>query len=720
MSTINPENRPPTAQTESDGGQSPDSLESWLERGQSAYRASTTYLDNNMRASWEDAIRAFNSQHSASSKYNSQSFEKRSRLYRPKTRTIIRKNEAAAAAAFFSNMEVVDISAQDPSNKEELASADIMKQILEYRLAKSIKWFHTVLGGLQEAQTMGAVVAHVYWDYATELVVDNAEIEIKPDTEGENEYPEQGELPKGAFTMGGEQIEAVPVQVEVKAEIKPKVLRDQPCVKLIPLENMRLDPGADWTDPINTTPYIIEIMPMYSMDIKMKVKKGEWHEVSDGELRNATVDRSNSTRSARDNGREDRYQHDSKSLMDHEIAWVHRHIHRVDGKDWEFYMLSDQKMLSDPVPLEKNVLHGMRPYVMGCAILEAYRLYPSSVPVLAKDLQEQANEIANQRIDNVKFVLNKKWFVKRGKDADIGGLVRNVPGGVVLLDDPINDVREITFPDVTASAYQEQQSIDGDMNDLLGNFSAAQVMADHGINGPARNMAMLSQSSGTLVEYMLRTYTETFVQPVLRQLIKLEQAYETDDVILSLAGKRANIMQRYGINQITDNLLDKELTLTVNVGMGATDPQMKLQKFVAAMNTFVGMMEKKVPGINMQEVGKEIFGHLGYADGSRFFTTDNPQMLQMQQQLQQQQQMLQKMQLALQNKNDKHLVDIHKATIASQTKLQDTQIKEAHEDQRNATTHLRALTELEAHMRHEATMKHLDRVHNKMSMKDGK
>jgi DNA-binding transcriptional MerR regulator len=218
---------------------------------------------------------------------------------------------------------------------------------------------------------------------------------------------------------------------------------------------------------------------------------------------------------------------------------------------------------------------------------------------------------------------------------------------------------------------------------------------------------------------MLRTYTETFIQPVLRQLIKLEQAYETDDVILSLAGKRANIMQRYGINEVTDNLLEKELTLTVNVGMGATDPQMKLQKFVAAMNTFVGMMEKKVPGINMQEVGKEIFGHLGYADGSRFFTTDNPQMLQLQQQLQQQQMELQKLQLALQNKNDKHLVDIHKATLASQTKLQDTQIKEAHEDQRNATTHLRALTEMQAHMQHERVMKHLDGVGKQMSMKEG-
>jgi len=44
---------------------------------------------------------------------------------------------------------------------------------------------------------------------------------------------------------------------------------------------------------------------------------------------------------------------------------------------------------------------------------------PSSIPQLSKGLQEETNEVANQRIDNVKFVLNKKWFVKRGKEADV-------------------------------------------------------------------------------------------------------------------------------------------------------------------------------------------------------------------------------------------------------------------------------------------------------------
>src|ERR1035437_9850269 len=198
--------------------------------------------------------------------------------------------------------------------------------------------------------------------------------------------------------------------------------------------------------------------------------------------------------------------------------------------------------------------------------------------------------------------------------------MRNVPGGAVMMDDPDHDVREISWPDVTGSAFEEQGRIDNDMNDLLGNFSAGQVMADKGIQGPARNMAILQESTGTLVEYLLRTFVETFAQPVLRQLMLLEQHYETDKVVLAVAAKKAELFQRFGMDEVTNELLENELTLVVNVGMGATDPQMKLQKFMAAMGQYITMLKEPVAGLNLQEIGKEIFGTLGYADGTRFFT----------------------------------------------------------------------------------------------------
>jgi hypothetical protein len=76
---------------------------------------------------------------------------------------------------------------------------------------------------------------------------------------------------------------------------------------------------------------------------------------------------------------------------------------------------------------------------------------------------------------------------------------------------------------------------------------------------------------------------ETWVEPVLRQLILLEQHYETDETILGIAGQRANLFEKFGIDAVLDDLLEQELTLSVSVGMGATNPQEKVNRFLTAM-----------------------------------------------------------------------------------------------------------------------------------------
>ena len=652
----------PTAQTP-EGRDSTYGGVDWLARANAAFLTSSSYMDTNYRKTWEDSIRAFHSQFPSDSKYNAPAYDKRSRLYRPKTRTIIRKNEAAAAAAFFSNMDTVSVGAQDQSNKNQLVNAEMMKGLLQYRLTKSIPWYMIVLGGIQDAQTMGVVCGHIHWEY-----------------EEDPEAPQ--ELQDEEFTLGG----GVP---QVAPPKRPII--DRPAVDLVPVENIRIDPAAKWTDPIHSSPYVIHMIPMYAMDIKKKMKSGEWLFVGDGNLSKATTT-FDSTRQARQKDRDDPTNSDGKSINDYEVLWVHRNIHRYNGVDIEFYTLAEIAMLSEPRPLKESVLHGKRPYEMGCCILESHRIMPSGVYPLGKGLQDEANEVVNQRLDNVKFALNKKWFAKRGRDVDVVGLVRNVPGGVVMMDDPEKDVREISWPDVTQSAYEEQNRINLDMDELLGNFNPAGLMAQGAHqNSPARNMSMLNQSTGTMVEYMIRTYVETFVQPVLRQLVLLEQFYETDEVILTLVGNNAKVFDRFGVSQITDELLRQELTLTVNVGMGATDPTTKLQKFLTAMNSYAAMAKSPPPGVNLQEVGKEIFGHLGYSDGSRFFNSDNPQVLQLQAQLQQMQQVLQQTQQKLNDKMTGHQVGIAKTQMTNQSKEKIATLQEENENRRSFATHIGAM-----------------------------
>lgn len=558
----------------------------WLKIARQAYDKSTSFVSNNYRKQWEDSLKHFQNKHASGSKYNKASYKYRSKVFRPKTRSAIRNNEAAAAAAFFANQDVVTIESQNMNDPFQKASAQIMQEILNYRLQKTIPWFLLCIGGFQDAQVIGVVCSHQYWDYQT--------------------------------VMG-------PMGEVVK--------KDEPCIELMPVENLRIHPNADWTDPVTSSPYLIQLVPMYVMDVKRrmaraddKTGKPKWNNLDDGQIQSAAKHRFDSTRQVREGGREDKTDTiNTKALKDFDIVWVHKNFIAVNGLDFVYYTMGTEHMLTQPKPIHEEYYHGQRPFVIGTAIIETHKIFPSGIPELGRSVQQELNEVANQRLDNVKLVLNKRWFVRRGSQTDIKSITRNAPGSVTMVGDLVNDVRGEEFNDVTGSSYQEQDRLNLDFDELIGAFSSSTISSNRKMNETVGGMAMLRGSTNQLVEYLIRTFSETWVEPVMRQLVKLEQAYETDTVVLALAAEKAQLWQKYGVNQITDELLNQELTTTVNVGTGATDPMLKLERLLFAMGTLAKIAANPLPGLKMEEVQKEIFGRLGYKDGSRFIEVQDEQ-----------------------------------------------------------------------------------------------
>lgn len=547
-----------------------------LELARAAYSASTTYFDANVRPDVDSDLRQFRGLHPAGSKYHSDAYKARSRFYRPKTRATIRKNEAVAAEAFFSTGDVVSVQADDDTSDMGRASASLMQALLQYRLTKTIPWFLIAMGAYQEAQAVGVCISHQYWEY------------------------------------------------------DPRKGKDKPCIELKPIENMRFDPNANWTDPVNTSPYLIELMPMYVKDVKAamlpdpRTGRAKFMSVSDAQLKTGARAYSDQTRVLRDGNRVDA-KTEANEIHDYSIVWVHRNIHEVDGVDWIFYTIGSDVLLSQPVPLKDEYFHGKRPYVLGCCVVEAHRTYPGGVARLTKDTQGEINELANQRMDNVKFALNKRYFVKRNKQVDLRSLARNVPGSSTLMDDPEADVKIVDTPDVTASSYQEQDRLNLDFDDVAGAFSSSSVQSNRRLNETVGGMNILTGNANQVGGYQLRTFVETWVEPVLRQLVLLEKHYETDEVILMLAGRSAKLAEQYGYG-VSEDLFMQELVVTVNVGMGATSPHDKVQNIMIGINALLaaladGLLERY--GLKVDELIKEIFGVLGYKDGVRFFDVDS-------------------------------------------------------------------------------------------------
>lgn len=673
MSRINPQ--PPTEGSENVSveqmdGDTPRIEDFWLRIAREAYEDSSDWVDTNLREQWEKSISLFNSKHPPGSKYNTGAYEKRSRFFRPKTRTAVRNLQSAMAVAFFTNEDVVSVQARNPNDLEQVAAAAVSQSIMQYRLTNTIPWFQTMSAALQDAAVQGVCVSHQYWEYE-----EQEESYLNVDNQNRPVMDEEGN----------------PVVTTQKTSIK-----DKPVIEMVSPENLRIDPASDWSDPIESSPYIIQLIPMYVQDVRQKMIDGEWLDIPVGELlASETDEEDNTTRMIRDEPREDRLDNDAGygEIDSYKIVWVHKNIIKKEGIDWCYFTAGVDAMLTEPKPLQEMypwLRNGERPYVMGYTNVESHRIYPAGTVELTQELQAAANDIWNQRFDNVRLAMNKRYHIRRDRNIDLDALFRSVPGGAVEMDDPDADVRVIDTRDVTGSAYAEQDRINMDFDELQGNFSTSTVQGARSLNETVGGMSLMASNSGTVTEYVLRTFSETWVERVLKQLMRLEQYYETDAVILELAGDAAAEVNEQ-FQGAVDDLLKYEVLLKVNVGISATDPLRKVQNLVSGIQ-MLGELPGFAESLNVQEVVKEVFGQLGYKDGERFVNMEeDPRIAEMTAQLEQMQMYIESEQGKLQNRlqveqmkqqgnleaaNLKHGAEIRMKEMEGQLKYLDLQLKQ--------------------------------------------
>lgn len=82
------------------------------------------------------------------------------------------------------------------------------------------------------------------------------------------------------------------------------------------------------------------------------------------------------------------------------------------------------------------------------------------------DLDQLANTILNQRLDNVHRVINKMYFIGATSGFK-GNRIKFRPGGVEKLID-VNGIKEFQMSDVTSSAYIEEQQAEKQMSQING------------------------------------------------------------------------------------------------------------------------------------------------------------------------------------------------------------------------------------------------------------
>ena len=462
----------------------------WLKKATEAYQTSTNYLEQNIWRQWQKNLCHFHNRHDSATKYANKDYIGRSKTFRPKTRSSIRATEATLAAALFSTSDLISVTAGRQGDQQQQASADIAKEILQYRLEKRVPWFLTSMGAYQDTHNYGVCVSKQYWDY--------------------DQHTEKTEDP---LVYQGQEVVDENGQMVTETNETTIVDVDELRIDLLAPENFRFSPMADWREPVSDSPYLIELIPMYACDVLTRMqqlddKTGQprWKQYSLEEILTTDSKEGNQVRLAREGFK--RKDPVTVEHREYSTLWIHHNIIRDDrGQDYFFLTLGTQLMLTDPVPVEQVYPHG-RPYIVGMSVLEAHKSYPAGINEIAGPLQQEINSIANQRQDNVSLVLNKRYFIRRGKEVDLKSLQRNIPGSGVLMSDPQTDVHVVNTPDVTASSYQEHDRLAIELDEVVGNFSQASVQSNRNLNETVGGMEMMNAGANAVQEYTIRTFIE--------------------------------------------------------------------------------------------------------------------------------------------------------------------------------------------------------------------
>lgn len=649
---------------------------------QSAFNQGRTYQEQVLQPRWLSSYNAFNNKHSSDSKYSSARFRGRSRLFRPKTRATARKKQAEAAAALFSTADAVLVKAMDESNDQQRAGAELIGELLRFRLDRAnensgIPWFQISMGAHMSAQQTGVCISKQYWEYRREL-------------EGYDEIPVMQVVPPELQPYVGQ----ASIQIGSQQRPRYRILRDRPRIDLIPPEDVIRDPTAAWEDQAQDSAYLILRFPMTVESARTFLSgandksRVRFYDVTDEQLVAASggaADPSNA-----DNVRRAREQNGTDRLSDFTVdqayrqVWLHENFFRIEGHDYCFWTLGSSRLISDVLPVEEAYPEqgGGRPIVIGVGALEPFKIDPMSPVESWQELQREMNDLVNLRLDTLKQTIAPLAKVRRGRSVDIRAIQNRTPDTVVYMQD-LNDVEFDRPQGVASESYIEMEKLNADFDDQAGNFSTGSVQTNRQLGETVGGMQMMMSNANALGEFDLRVWVETWVEPALRQLVKLEQYYENDDKVIAISAKRAKLMPRFNISAVSDEMLTSQVAISVDVGIGSSDPMISLQKFQQASQIVLGVLGQGAQmRLKQDAVIDEVFGKAGYKDASeRFFNPSDeqdPRVMQMQQALQQMQDQLTQMGQELKSKQGEQETRIKVARIGAVASLAKQEMSQQH------------------------------------------
>jgi hypothetical protein len=481
-----------------------------------------SHIDEQLSDQWRKNEKGMRLEHYNDRINTDPKYKHRSKLFIPKIKTAVYRILASIIMEYFSSPDALVVKSMKDFKPQIAEASKVLQKVTNYRLEETLNWFLVCVLACRDILVFGRGAAAVGWDYQEE------EYEVK---ELVDKVDENGDLvlDENGYT-----------EVEEITTTEIRVVKDEPYIRHIKLWNILLDPDCDPVDPVNSSPVLIEKVPVYIHEVLGKIKSGEWEKpecIKEAEDWEQFLWENNPIQSevegeTRNNQRAAKTKSEWKQIEIWKVCMI------WEGEDLYFETLKDRAILTEPEPVSSKFPCKGRPYVFGGADPDSNSIYWAGFPEGVEGLQRELNAIRNQRRDNVNLALNKRMLVRKTAGISLQSLMFNRPGAPIMADDISEySIRELKVDDVTASSYREEDVNRRDFEEASGIGPYNQGSLRPGMNKTATGTMSLIEQSNMPIGMTVSIISRTFVKPLLEMVVQFEQAFENEEVIRNVCGK---------------------------------------------------------------------------------------------------------------------------------------------------------------------------------------
>lgn len=179
------------------------------------------------------------------------------------------------------------------------------------------------------------------------------------------------------------------------------------------------------------------------------------------------------------------------------------------------------------------------PFVVGTAFPEAHTMYGKSLPGVTRDLQKETNARINQEREAVARSLRPPLLINRNSNVDLMSLIVRKIGGITQANDISSEsIRELPISNPIPVSIPAQNRID-QLYTEISSIGPTEVGAQQPGSSDDSATASSTQSTNAnkKMNMVIRNLTQTGLIPMLRYLLRLEQEYESDELIEQVTGR---------------------------------------------------------------------------------------------------------------------------------------------------------------------------------------